>query len=510
MAVLKNEIFESKARELKHPLKHLAVKPVRLVKVEHDPGAFQGLKAIPTADCEFPLVINSGDTLILDFGDHYVGQLQYELTHVGEVRIADSPVMLRFTFGELPLEIVTPPENYKGGLGSGWLQNEVRSFVFMPYSGSLDRRYAFRYLKIERIDSAVFPISIQRICADTVSAVTLDDAPDLSLEDPLLKQIYRMSVKTLKECEQDVFEDGPKRDRRLWIGDLRLQAMGDYYTFKNRDLVKRCIYLFATYRTEDGLVAPCVFPDSPPYVDGWVFIDYSLFFISCLYDYTLMYREMDFLEELYPIAYRQMERCLELFDWETGELTGKPAHVEWCLGLEKGLAAAAVLIYTMKQLRILAEMLGKDTSFVCEQTEKITASVLDHHCKENGLYKSAGGQISWASQIWLVLADILPRGENVAILENLNRENPDFGIHTPYLMHYYIDALYTNGLRERAIGEIKAFWGQLVDFGFDCCPEIFNPADHFESPYKAPEVNSACHAWSCTPIYWIRKYLDER
>ena len=54
MAVLKNEIFESKARELKHPLKHLAVKPVRLVKVEHDPDAFQGLKAIPTADCEFP------------------------------------------------------------------------------------------------------------------------------------------------------------------------------------------------------------------------------------------------------------------------------------------------------------------------------------------------------------------------------------------------------------------------------------------------------------------------
>lgn len=32
-------------------------------------------------------------------------------------------------------------------------------------------------------------------------------------------------MKTLADCMQDVFEDGPKRDRRLWLGDLRLQAL---------------------------------------------------------------------------------------------------------------------------------------------------------------------------------------------------------------------------------------------------------------------------------------------
>ena len=26
---------------------------------------------------------------------------------------------------------------------------------------------------------------------------------------------------------QDVFEDGPKRDRRLWLGDLRLEALAN-------------------------------------------------------------------------------------------------------------------------------------------------------------------------------------------------------------------------------------------------------------------------------------------
>ena len=51
--------------------------------------------------------------------------------------------------------------------------------------------------------------------------------------------------KTLKGCMQDVLEDGPKRDCRIWLGDLRLQARANYYTFKNYDLTKCCMYIFA-------------------------------------------------------------------------------------------------------------------------------------------------------------------------------------------------------------------------------------------------------------------------
>ena len=64
-------------------------------------------------------------------------------------------------------------------------------------------------------------------------------------------------------------------------------------------------------------------------------------------------------------------------------------------------------------------------------------------------------------------------------------------------------------MKEQAMKKIKDFWGQLVSLGFDCCPEIFNPDNHMESPYSAAEVNSACHAWSCTPSYFIRKFTNE-
>ena len=44
---------------------------------------------------------------------------------------------------------------------------------------------------------------------------------------------------------QTVFEDEPKRDRRLWLGDLRLEALANYETYRNFDIVKRSLYLLA-------------------------------------------------------------------------------------------------------------------------------------------------------------------------------------------------------------------------------------------------------------------------
>ena len=113
----------------------------------------------------------------------------------------------------------------------------------MPYKGFLERRYAFRFLKIERLDTAPFPIGFTDIYLDSTSAVELSSAPALNSGDELYDKIYNISLNTLKECEQDVFEDGPKRDRRLWIGDLRLEALANYYTFGDTALVKRCLYL---------------------------------------------------------------------------------------------------------------------------------------------------------------------------------------------------------------------------------------------------------------------------
>ncbi len=508
MSIIINEAFQRKAVELKRPLSVSETRPENTVEIVKNKACFQHLEVNTKETLHFPLVMKAGDSVTLDFGDHFVGYINFNLDHFPEIKITDTPIRFKFTFGEFPLEIVTPPEEYKGGLGCGWLQNEERSYVFLPCKAQLERRYSFRYLKIERTDNASFPVKFTDIFCNAVSAVNISDAPDYDIKDEKLKRIYDMSLKTLKECEQDVFEDGPKRDRRLWIGDLRLQALTDYKTFRNISLIKRCIYLFASYTGEHKMVAPCIFPDSPPCIDEWTFADYSLYFISCLYDYMNNTNDIKLVEELYETALTQAEAVFSYFDKNNGKTSLRP-FIDWCPDLDKSVAFYGVFIYTMKQLKEIQKKLNKSFIQTDEYIKKITDFLISCYNKEKKLFITSSGQLSEHSQVWAVLSGVFSEEENRMILNNIKSIDTKYTMRTPYMRHFYIEALYNNGLKKEALDFISSFWGQIYDVGFDCCPEIFNPENEFESPYNAPEINSACHAWSCTPAYWIPILLSE-
>ena len=102
----------------------------------------------------------------------------------------------------MPIEIAEKVDTTKPTLSPGWLQNDSKSIVFMPYEGSLERRYSFRYLKLKREYSAYFDVQITDLYIDAVSAVDMDDVIPFSSGDELLDKIDFMCVKTLKECEQ--------------------------------------------------------------------------------------------------------------------------------------------------------------------------------------------------------------------------------------------------------------------------------------------------------------------
>ncbi len=489
--------FIKEAEKLKKELKTRTVCPAAIVRIKKEESSFQGLCTEHVNDFSEKIRISSGDEIILDFGEHTVGYLSFSLV-CPDGNISDSPVRLGFYFGEFPLEI--EKENYEGLLGSGWLQREERTAIFTPASITLERRYSFRFLKIKRLDSAAFPIEINDIFVKSVSAVDIKDAPVLSTGDTLLDKIYEMSLLTLRDCEQDVFEDGPKRDRRLWIGDLRLQALVDYKTFKNIDLVKRCIYLFAGYLNSNGEVVPCVYPDSPPYRLEWTFADYSLFLISCIYDYYVATEDKSLLREIYDIAKDQADIVSERLDRDF-QSVAEGSFIDWCPGLDKSCALLGVFIYTLRQLEEISKILGKKHDSITKEREKRSAQLLILY--KNGAFTAPSGQISVHSQIWGVLSGVLTLEESCSLLEGLDTLDTEYTPRTPYMIHYYIEALVSVGLCEKALEVIKNIWGKIAEAGFDTCPEIFNPQNDFESPYNAAEINSACHAWSCTPAYWI-------
>ena len=87
---------------------------------------------------------------------------------------------------------------------------------------------------------------------------------------------------------------------------------------------------------------------------------------------------------------------------------------------------------------------------------------------------------------------------------------PDaINIVTPYLYHQYVDALLAVEEKEKALQVLTDYWGGMIKAGADTFWELYNPENPIESPYGGTIVNSYCHAWSCAPAYFLRKYFKE-
>ncbi len=158
----------------------------------------------------------------------------------------DAPAFFKLKFAEIAKEITEDSADYDGWISRGWIQEEYLHVDVLPAEIKLPRRYAFRYMQLEVIDTSLkWQLVVDDVICRSVSAVAEEEAEPIQSEDEMICRLDKASRRTLQNCMQDVFEDGPKRDRRLWLGDLRLQALANYETFKNYDLVKRCLYLFA-------------------------------------------------------------------------------------------------------------------------------------------------------------------------------------------------------------------------------------------------------------------------
>lgn len=514
MQVKRNNKFIEIAEGLKPRLIKDKVYPKNIVEVLGDENVIHGWKInkVKSIDAIKEEAYGKGDFFILDFEDHEVGYLTLKIRPVDSP--PDAPLRLKLIFGEMPCEVEEPFSEYKGWISSSWLQEEIINVDILPAEIHLPRRYSFRYLKVEVLDtSAKYKVSFDEVFCTTVTSGDVSIIEELPLIlDSELREIDKISIKTLQDCMQDVFEDGPKRDRRLWIGDLRLQAIANYKTFKNYDLVKRCLYLFAGLTNQHGQVSACLFIEPELIPDDTFLFDYSLFFVDCLYSYYKATEDMEILKDLWGTALRQIEISLEKLD-ENNILKDEDnwwAFVDWNDDLNKQTPAQAVLIYCMKKALALAEELElKDKDFLRKKIAEVESATITHLWDmEKGFFISGESKtVSWASQVWMVLAEVLPKEENARLMERLFEQQPEIKLATPYARHHLIEALILSGKKDFAIEQIKSYWGEMIRDGADTFWELYNPEDKSFSPYGSNLINSYCHAWSCTPTYFIREYL---
>ena len=95
----------------------------------------------------------------------------------------------------------------------------------------------------------------------------------------------------------------------------------------------------------------------------------------------------------------------------------------------------------------------------------------------------------------------------VKIIERLRQEESALTMVTPYMFHNFIEGLIMIGEKNQALKEMEEYWGGMLKEGADTFWELYNPKNPNESPYGGTIVNSYCHAWSCGPTYFLRKYF---
>ncbi|KAM0323483.1 hypothetical protein ACHAQA_008763 [Verticillium albo-atrum] len=512
-----NDKFVEYTKELHPTLHRWNRKALRTIRFESDDSAYFGIRPVPatTSIQDFEAQTwGSGDDFILDFGLHMVGYLSMRFKAHGAHM--DSPCRLRLTFGESPLDVTMGMDGVKTWISTAWLPDEVINIDNSPSDITIPRRHAFRYLRVEVLaTSPKFKISLADVTCACVSAVP----PTLTLEapvfnDPILRSIDHVSIATLRDCMQAVFEDGPRRDRRLWLGDLRLQALANYATIRDFRLVKRCIFQFAAVPRDDGSIPACIF-DSPDLVPSTDYIvDYDALFAAVVDDYVSASGDVAAGEELWPTVLGCLKRPLTHLNPETGAFDSARSKyfkfLDWQPSLDRDAGSHGVLLYCLKAADRLAARLGKPSAFGAEILRMTDAA--RHFLSADGTFVSGPQrQQSFASAAWLTLSGAFPpETARAALLATLAGDATVVRPLTPYLWHHVCDALATVGCADECLALVKRYWGGMLRAGADTFWEAFDPEDARASPYGDVRNNSFCHAWSCTPAYLLRVKLRER
>lgn len=505
-----------KAAEAMPELRRTERHPAAVVRSVADTSAFQGwrMEYAEPVEALYGSSLKERQSVIVDMGRHMTGYFSFRIDHTGMP--ADAPIRLRLTFAEVPAELNTPFDPYPGGLSRAWLQDETVTVMRLPAEVRIERRVACRYVKIEVLATSYFDFRIGDIAFEAVTSAS-GEAPRLAAgTDPMIRRIYETGLETLSECMQTVYEDGPKRDQRLWIGDLYLESLANACSFRNHSLTRRCLYLLAALADEDGWLHATVYeyPEPEPQYNQHT-MDYSLLYGVALLEYLKATGDTATAQELWPVVVRQIEIARTYLKDSLYDMQKQPQWwlvFDWKDDLDRHASVQGLMTFAVERGWELARMLGRESE--AADWPDLVKSM--RRASRDAFYDRRSGvvvsgpqrQVSYLSQVWMVLSGTLSPKEGAraltAVLDDPTACRPG----SPYAYHYLIEALIACGMEDEARERLIGYWGGMIERGADTFWEVYDPADDYKSPYGFHPVNSYCHAWSCTPVYFINTYRD--
>ena len=514
-----------KAEASKPVLNKTTHHPVREVKIVADANAFQGFKAVEDGDINdlYSKSFKKKKEVIVDFGKHLVGNVSFKIKDIGPMQ--DAVLRFKVTFGEIPSDLGLPVEPYTGSLSRGWMQ-DFQCDVSYDGCYTFNRRITARYMKIEAVGTSIYSdFCFDNITFDATTSAGKSKAQLASTTPQIFKDIARVSENTLKDCMQGVFEDGPKRDQRLWMGDLYLEALANTASFKEYNVTKRCLYLLAGLANPDnGLLYSNMVEYPKPHAQQTFFVDYALSYILTLNDYLKATGDTETARDLWPVVKNQINTILakaidnnHLYANTGYQYKGMMVSIvffDWApVTLDNHAAIQGLLAHSIDCAYNIAKVIGKtdDVKAYPATAKQLRKAGYKAYwdAKKQIVVSGKERQESYTATSWAVLGDLIKGNEAQKAIRNVMQSNTAIKPGTPYANHFLVAAMLHCGMNSEAKKYVEDYWGGMVRLGADTFWEYYVPDNHLFSSYNGYTLlNSYCHAWSCTPIYFIVNYPE--
>lgn len=350
---------------------------------------------------------------------------------------------------------------------------------------------AFRYISLENGENA--EVWIEAVYTP------MELKKEFSCGDAELDAIWARSVYTLRLCTRYFANDGVKRDRLPWAGDLAVSLLSMSESFCEAAPIRDTLAVLGSAGIRNA------------HING--IFDYTLWYLINFDLYTEKFGDKEFLKQEYFKIVETAEILLSQ-RLENGLLpvTGW-VLIDWAEG-DKNCALQMLFFMALESLANLAEKMSDEER--CKEWKNIAREVKNiirscFYDKDRGLFKCSPESNEYLRhQNFFAVGSVATVEESRIIGENLLKGDlPDVG--TPYMKTFEILALIKSGFKKEAIEEIRKFWGGMMECGATTFFEAYGKGKTGTGIYDfygRPFGLSLCHAWSSAPAFLLPLAFD--
>jgi len=425
-----------------------------------------------------------GDHILIDFGREVAGYPDLEFT-------SPSDQELLFTYGE-HLEIGKVSRDIDGrDFSFEFKARQGENKWFMPL-----RRLACRYIEVyykDKLDISYigmqhvyYPVTEKKKC----------------FEDNLLQRIYDVSVRTLRLCMHEHYEDCPWREQALYALDSRNQMLFGYHAFEETEYQRSNLLLINQGLRDDGLLSIC-FPASRDIPIPF----FSLAFILAVCEYAINTGDFSIIED----TKKTVNTIIDTFSSRLGEcglIPKLPApywnFYEWSEGNDGELHNVGKVPYELDFELILNAMyvyvikLYNKTAGTNFETDSVSEAIKrELYVSEKGLYKISKNNDKLYGQLGNAIAILAGLGDEELAKKVVSCEGLTPA--TLSMKPFVYDALLSVAEEYEGfvIEDIKRVYKNMLDKG---------ATSFWETELGWLDFNKAgslCHAWSASPVYYL-------